>query len=143
MADSLCASTRSCSRCRREKPIDAFPLVKRGTPLERSVNRTMHCGECGVKDSAAKKLSRPSKKVRLEADKENGGSVPREILKKPQGETLQACALDLFLSFVGERRNVMELEACVDISLLSLVRGGGTFFDRTPMRSSVVIDPDN
>jgi hypothetical protein len=84
-----------------------------------SLNQTVNCGECGAKTSADNKLRCPLKKAWVEADKENGRGTLLEAHKKLMQQMLDDCALDSFLPILGERKTVMEIQACIDILLFS------------------------
>ena len=92
----------------------AFPLLTCGA--QKGVKQMENCGVCVDKRREEKRGAAMAKKVRAE-DKNDIGSAKQGASVQPGGpkcEILQSCSLTMFLSVLSERKNVIELEACVN-----------------------------
>src|SRR6266481_7474397 len=108
------AETCRCPRCKHEQPITFFPLLTRG--IQKGEKRTENCGTCMEKRKAEKKAA--AKKAQVGEEEHAGCSreTPSEQPAQWKREMLPSCLLSKFLTVLSERQNVVELEACVDIS---------------------------
>ncbi|OCH84271.1 hypothetical protein OBBRIDRAFT_421187 [Obba rivulosa] len=96
--------TRLCDRCRKEKPLDEFPIKEHNNPSGR--DRTTSCAPCSDRKRLARK--------RQQEEKEN---LP---LKLRADDEAPSMSMKSFLDELREQGGIVELDARVDVNAFGL-----------------------